>query len=68
MKNVLQWMFSQYRVKLRHKLLIDGLTMDSCSYSPDAHRPYRRSSCAPQSDIISRESCTFTKVPDGPQT
>jgi hypothetical protein len=33
-----------------------------------APRPYRPALCAPKSDISSGKPCTFTKVPDGPQT
>jgi len=42
--------------------------LGSSPYIPDAPRPYRQAFFAPKTDISSRESCPFTKVPDGPLT
>jgi len=42
--------------------------LGSSRYGPDAPRPYRRALCATKSNINSGEPCSFTKVPDGPQT
>ena len=44
------------------------LILGSSPYSPDAPRPYRRALCAPKSNINSGEPCSFTEVPDGPQS
>ena len=46
----------------------DDLHLGSSPYGPDAPRPYKRSLCAPKSDISSGEPSSFAKVPDGPQT
>jgi len=47
---------------------MDGFVLGSSPYGTDGPRNYRRTLCAPLSDISSGGPCPFTKVPDGPQT